>query len=235
MTTFSQLVDKMVAETKRPDMATEMATYLNQTLRELHMEPSRGNAIFFKDNRLESQLTATADTGFYWDLPSISTWQGMEAVQYPNAPTRACEPIYAREMAPGKAMNRLDHFWYRAGPRVFFNCYGGINALINLSYYQYTKSLTYYISGSRPAIYDESTGWTYADAYNTSDAQRALAQAMTTNWLLLRWPMVIEEGLRAKVYKRLSDTDRSRTSYSMYQTLRQGLYSAEVGDVTGSW
>lgn len=43
----------------------------------------------------------------------------------------------------------------------------------------------------------------------------------------MRWQEVIEEGLRAKIYKRVGDDQRARTSYSLYQSLRKGLVMAE--------
>ena len=46
MTTFSQLVDSVVSETKRPDLVSEIATYLNQTIREVHFSADRNAALF---------------------------------------------------------------------------------------------------------------------------------------------------------------------------------------------
>src|SRR3546814_5049537 len=54
---------------------------------------------------------------------------------------------------------------------------------------------------------------------------RSLAKA--TNWILSRHEDVVAEGARAKVYKRLSYTERARTSYSMYMSLRGGFWRSE--------
>src|SRR3546814_3218076 len=61
-----------------------------------------------------------------------------------------------------------------------------------------------------------------------TDEEKAAALAKATNWILSRHEDVVAEGARAKVYKRLSDTERARTSYSMYMSLRGGFWSNEV-------
>jgi hypothetical protein len=50
----------------------------------------------------------------------------------------------------------------------------------------------------------------------------------------MRWSDVISEGVRAKLFKRVSDTERARNCYSLYGQLRQGLMTSEVADVGGS-
>lgn len=238
MTTFSQLVDKMVAETKRPDLQTEIGSYLNQTLRELHMEPGKGNAVFFRDNLKENQITSNVDTGFFWTVPKPSTFQGLTAVRYESVVVDH-DHVWAKEFPIGRGMSRERHYYYRAANNVFFHGYGGVNGVVSLAWYEFVPSLTYYAVGVRPAQYaedptGESDGWTYAPSITTPD-QQTIAQIQCSNWLLLRWATVIEEGLRAKVYKRLSDAVRAGTSYSMYSTLRQGLYSSEVAQLGGAW
>jgi hypothetical protein len=49
----------------------------------------------------------------------------------------------------------------------------------------------------------------------------------------MRWSDVLREGLRAKVYKRISDQLRAQTSYSLYSQLRQGLFTSEVAELQG--
>lgn len=276
MTTFSQLVDKMVLELKRPDLQTEIATYVNQTIRELHADPKSGNAVFFDSNLQEAQIQATVDTGQTWTIPKVSTFQGMKAVRYdsltngnyqpwtgnPPAPptpptTPVCggydpdEYVYAEILKPGRGMNNHSHYCYRIQGTYVFNNYGATNAVISLAWYEYPPVLTYYpvgafpndalpaTPGMRPAQYDEVLGWTYDLPWNlTTDPTGALAataQALTTNWILLRWPMLIEEGVRAKVYKRVSDDTRAKLAYSMYSSQRAAMYSAEIADIEGGY
>ena len=233
-TTFSQMIDSAIQELRRPDLLTDATSYLNQTLREVHFEPSKGNTALYRDNRQETQVTATSDTGFSWGVPNPPVFQGLAAVRYDSCVDIDGKPKWAIEMNPGRGMNSRLEYWYRNGPIVFFAGYGGVNATISLAWYEYVKSLKYYPVASRPASYDEDTGWTYAPGIISPDDQLA-AQAKVTNWLLMRWDQVIWEGLRAKIFKRVSDDIRSRTTYSLYSTLRQGLFSSEAMDISGSW
>lgn len=234
MTTFSELVDKMVAETKRPDMRVEIATYLNQTLRELHFEPSRGNSIFYKDNYRESLLSCNVESGFSWTIPSPQNFQAVLAARYDSVYADG-EQVWAKEMRPGPAMAREQNAFYRGGGALFFKNYGGIGSSISLSWYEFVPALKYYAVADRPATYDVESGWYYKTSYDVDDTTRETAQNLVSNWILLRWSIVIEEGLRAKVYKRVADETRARTSYSLYSTLRQGLYTSETADAGGVW
>jgi hypothetical protein len=100
-------------------------------------------------------------------------------------------------------------------------------------WYEYPPVLNYYASALRPGSYDEVNGWTYLSSYNDSDLHRQQAQDLCTNWILLRWSVVVEEGVRAKVFKRLSDDVRARTSYSMYMAQRNGVYTGEMAEFGG--
>src|SRR3546814_15245541 len=53
MTTFSQLVDTIMSESRRPDLQTEIATYINQTVRELHFDSEQNKILYFNDNMRE--------------------------------------------------------------------------------------------------------------------------------------------------------------------------------------
>lgn len=226
-TTFSQLVDKMSLELKRPDLATEIGTYLNQTIRELHFEPTRGNVVHFAENLREDQLTANVSVGFSWMIPNPSVFQALTAVQYATSWDQG-QQIWPKMIQPGRVAAGLVNFYYRSGQNFYFAGYGGLNALINLAWHEYPRGLKYYPPDTRPASYDEDDGWTYLPVYDVDESTRKQAQLLTQNWLLDRWDMIIEEGLRAKVYKRISDDARSKTSYSLYSQLRQGLYTSEA-------
>lgn len=239
MTTFSQLVDDMVVETRRPDLRNEIATYLNQTVREVHFEPSRGNVVHYRENRRDLQLTAASESGEVWAIPNPATFQGVETVRYASHYLGRME--YAKEVNPGPGIASEPFYFYRAGGSVVFGGtigYGGIGGIIQMSYFEYPRALKYRAAGSREATYDADGGWTYhtVDAvdYGSTPELQITAQERVTNWLLLRWADVIREGLRAKVYKRLSDDVRQRTSYSLYQQLRQGLYTSEVAELAGA-
>lgn len=227
MTTFSQLVDAMVAETKRSDLVSEITSYLNQTIREVHFTSDRNAALFYSENFREALLTANVESGFGWAIPKPTVFQKMQVVQYSTIVDRQRNPVYAVETTPGRHLSGIEVFFYRAGGTFVFSGYGGNTSQIAIGYYEFPPSLLYKTPLQRPATYDPETGWTYAAGVNTPELQLA-AQELTTNWLLMRWKDVIAEGVRAKVYKRVADPDRARTSYSMFGSLRQGLWTSET-------
>lgn len=229
MTTFSQLVDSIVSETKRPDLVSEIVSYLNQTIREVHFTPDRGAALFYNENFREALLTSNVESGFTWDVPNPGTFQKMVLVKYPSVFLRNGDDVYASETTPGRHLRDLDHFFYRVGGTFVFSGYGGLNAQLMLGWYEYPPSLKYKTLAQRAAEYDVELGWTYHADVNTPELQEA-ARLLSTNWLLMRWSDVIAEGVRAKVYKRLSDTERARTCYSLYGSLRQGLWTSETAE-----
>lgn len=232
MTTFSQLVDAIVSETKRPDLVTEIARYLNQTIREMHFTTDRNAAIFFRDNYKEELVNVgSVESGFGWPIPDPSTFQGMAAVKYPDSFDRD-GAIWPEEVTPGRHLNGRTNYFYRVGGAYVFAGYSGVNASIALGWYEFPPSLKYRLPAARPAEYDVESGWTYADGVNT-DELKAGARAVTSNWILLRWAEVVAEGVRAKVYKRLADTERARTCYSLYGSLRQGFFTSETAELGG--
>jgi hypothetical protein len=238
MTTFSQLVDEMVIETRRPDLRSEIATYLNQTMREVHFEPSRGNVVMYPENRKEDEITATVDSAQIWDIPNPATFQALEAVRFASLGMGKYE--YAVERRPGPSLQQVPYYYYRSGSSFVFGGvlgYGGIGGKIQLSWFEYVASLKYRITGERPATYDPESGWSYFTVnsvnYDLDAASRVLARSLVSNWILLRWSDVLREGLRAKVYKRLSDQLRAQTSYSLYSQLRQGFFTSEAAELQG--
>lgn len=230
MTTFSQLVDDMVSETKRPDLVSEIARYTNQTIRELHFSPDRNAAIYYPENFREQLLTASSESGETWEIQNPTQFQKMVAVSYPTVFDRDGNAVWAVETVPGRHLNQLDHYFYRAGGTFVFSGYGGINSQIAICWYEFPPGLKYKAAAARPASYDLESGWSYADEVNTPELEEA-ARLVTSNWILQRWADVVTEGVRAKIYKRLSDTERARTSYSLYGSLRQGLWTSETGEL----
>ena len=228
MTTFSQLVDRIVDETRRPDLRNDICEYLNQTIRELHFTPNQGSAIAYRENLTELQLTANSEEAFTWAIPNPQTFQQMQAVRFDSLYSRSNVWVYAREVVPNRGMANLDVFYYRAGSTFVFSGYGGLNSTISLAYYEYPRRLKYRFSANRLASFDDELGWTYHDDWDATDELKLDARNLSSNWLLLRWADVVSEGLRAKIYKRLSDDSRARTCYSLYSQLRVGLFTSEV-------
>ena len=233
MTTFSQLVDGIIDETKRPDLLNSIVSYLKQTIRECHLDPERNTPLFMWGNYTETQLQADAETNFAWVIPNLARFQGVLKVRYDNV-FIDCEAVYAMPLVNNRVAESQDHAYQVVGDRVLFKGYGGINATISLAYYQYPPNLKYYPAGARPATYDDVDGYTYLSEFDTDDATRETARNLVTHWMLLRWPTALEEGVRAKLYKRLGDEPRARLAYSAYMQIRAGLVNSEKADLAGA-
>ena len=226
------MVDDIVSEVKRPDLTSEISRYVNQTIRECHFSTDRQAAIFYRDNFNELLLTATSESGQTWTMPNPTTFQKMAGVKYPGQYDSNGKPIWATETVPGRHLNQMCHYYYQVGADFVFSGYGGINGQIAMGYFAFPASLKYKSVATRPAWYDPETGWHYHEDIIT-DEDKAAARLVCANWLLLRWSDVVSEGVRAKVFKRVSDTERARNCYSLYGQLRQGLMTSEVADVGG--
>lgn len=229
MVTFSQLVDSLVLELRRPDLVRDVAAYMNQTIREVHSDPlTESLPKLFSASRVEASLTVGSVLPLVWENPNPRVFAGGMTARYDSVieenTHKPCWPIY---LTPGPAMNDHEYFFYRAGDSFVFHGAGQEGSQVSISYYEYPPAFKYYMAEKRPATYDSDSDWTYAAEYDVSDEKRLEAQRKTTHWLLNRWTDVISEGVRAKVYKRLSDTERARTCYSLYQQLRVQLVAAE--------
>lgn len=230
-TTLSQLVDAIVRETSRFDLLTDIARYANQTIREVHADPVRNTPLNFPANRMEASIAAAGST-LAWDIPNPAVFQSMEAVRYDSVLDQWGNPVFATRLGPSARQMQIETFYYRTRNSYSFAGFGGAGATVSLSWFEFPAELQYFPVASRPASFDQTLGWTYGAGINTAELQAA-AQLISYNWLLDRWEHTIAEGLRAKVYKRLSDDSRSRTSYSMFQAQRGLLVASEAFESGG--
>lgn len=227
MYTFSQLVDEIVSEVRRPDLTSEISRYLNQSIRECHADPETNAIVFFPDNRRELQVLSAGESSHTWQIPRVTNFQKMAGVLYPNT-YRNSEAVWPMETTPGRHLAGETYYYYRVGSTFVFSGMQGIGTPINLLWYEFPSSLPYFATPEdRPMQYNIYGGKEYAPAW-VHEEDRDDADLLTTNWLLERWGHTIAEGVRAKVYKRTSDTERARTSYSLYAQLRRNLITSEI-------
>ena len=233
MLTFSQLVDDIVSELRRSDLSTSIQDYLNQTIRELHSEPTKGNAVLFERNLIEDTLTADVDTGYEWQIPDGTRFQRLQTVRYSSLVDVNGGYVYPKKVRPGPITNDENYYFYQSGEYTQFWNYGGTNAVIDIAWYEYLPYLKYYASGARPATYDVVDGWTYYDLTGSGSldftlaANQATAVALVSNWMIQNYYHTIREGLRAKVYKRVGDTERAKLAFSLYSSMRKAMYTNE--------
>lgn len=225
--TFSQLVDHLTSTLARPDLADLVAGQLNLTIREL-FSTDRHTPVFYDRQRIEEQVAATTENGFVYDLPNPYLFQAIETIRYDTVLDFNGHPIYPVKVNPGRQVNNEDYFYYRTGDSIAMVGYGGIDALISISRFEFLPSLQYYSDpATRPAEFTIENGWTYLASFDIDDTTRANARALVSNWMLFGWGELVAEGVRAKIYKLESDDARSRVSFSLYQSLRESLYRAE--------
>jgi hypothetical protein len=230
MTTFSQLIDAAIQECKRPDMLAEIVTYANQTIREMHFRPDLNAPLLYRSNFKEFQFIALSESAT-WDIPNPAIFQRLSAVRYPDV-YRSDGDNWSKEKVPGRGISVGDLFHYSVGGSYAFSGFGAAGSRIQLGYHEFPRRHKYHPPAIRPASFDDELGWTYRADVVTEEA-RELARLACTNWLIMRWSDVLLEGLRAKIYKRVSDQDRQRTAYSLYQQLRQGVWLSELPTLGG--
>jgi hypothetical protein len=223
MTTFSQLIDEVATEMLRPDLRTSMASYVNQTIREMHFKPGIQVPVDFDANRVEDEVTVTTDGTWLWPVPSSTRFQKLEAAWNKDL------GIYSRLKSPRVSLefsNEPDYkvYHYRSGETYAFQGVA-IDQILWLAYLMFPRTLAYKAAVDRAVRYDYDTD-TYVLVAGGGVPTQAQMDA-ETNWMLQRWSETIKEGLRAKAYKRLGDEGRMRVSFSAFETMRAGVWMSE--------
>lgn len=229
MSTFSQLVDELTIEHLRPDLRTTISSYLNATIREVHMHETTQLPVYYESNRLEVDVVVATDPPALWAIPKVTRFQAIETIYYPDfgeyATKRAPSRIYQPHLVGSP------FFWYRSGPTIAL---GGLNITnkAKISWFEYPRALTYYAAAARPATWDAASesliyNTVGSTDYDATDESRELAEELTTNWLLQRWGEMLKQGTRNKIFARLGEEARTRTSYSMYVSQRVQCVNSE--------
>lgn len=228
MTTFSQMVDDLTQEVMRPDMLASVATYLNQVIRELHADPTSGNSVMYESNlhEVRPEVNVENPSAFFWQPDTYATFQQIQSARYDEVYDSDGRQAWPRRVKPGIVLNTLEHYYYQSGKFFCFFGHGGIGSHISIAYYRFPRHLAYYTAGNRPCDMDEAGLNFYGQFRNTVEDQEQ-AELLCTNWLLMRWRTIVEEGVRAKIYKRLADDSRARLSYSLYMQQRTQLITSE--------
>lgn len=223
MTTFSQLIDEMVAEHLRPDLRIAITSYANQTIRELHSRKGNSEPILFGENRNEVEFTFPSAPAI-WPIPSTTRFQRLETAYSPVRGVYYVE----RSLSRVYKENENPFCWYRSGPNFVFSM-AEASEVMKISYFMFPRFLTYYATADRPATWDaESETFSYHADYTATAELQAEAESLTTNWILLRWgEAVVKQGIRAKVFSRLGDGDRARMSYSAFESMREQMNASE--------
>lgn len=225
MTTFSQMVDTLVAESRRRDLQADIVTYLNQTIRDVHFGQQNKNLVKYNDNLVEAIAFASSETSNVWPIPAPQRFATVAGIFFPWADSAATE----RKPSMVHTLDDSACIWYRSGPNLVFSGYGGIDAPIWIAYFEYPRQLVYYKTALRPAVWsDEEQSYSYLAAYSATPELQEQAKLLSTNWLLERWEHAILEGGRAKLYKKLKDDMAMRSAYSAFESARLSIAAAET-------
>lgn len=241
MTTFSQLIDDTVIELVRPDLDTFLPAYLNQTIREFHTFSRDGTPVLYDDNRQEESVILSQmelnQWKYNWSIPNMTRFQYMDTVYYDGIGRYVAEKN--PRIAKIRTLDGIDetYYWYRSGQYIVFSNPGMDGQAVLLSWFEYPRTLIYYPKGTSPILYNRETD-TYEENPKYLGPVISLEEKMarSTNWILQRHEMATQEGLRAKSWKRADDQNRSKLSYSTFETMKlavqqsaQAKYVARFG------
>lgn len=225
MTTFSQLVDDIVKELLRPDMKDTIATYTNQTIRDVHFRPNVNSPILYDANRYESEEPVLTDGTWLWSIPSNTRFQDVEAIFIEEL------GVYVKRKNPRVALEQsfepdANLYWYRSGPAIAIQ---GVVAgwTAKFSYHMFPRTLGYKpTAGANARLIQFDAD---ADEYTLiAGGAPSEAQLETeTHWILQRWADSVKEGVRAKIWKRLGDMERTRMAYSAFESMRTSIWNTE--------
>lgn len=223
MTTFSAFVDSMLMERRRPDRQEYIINSLNGVIRDVHTPAGTGgraNAAF-EENRHEVSIPVTENSGFNWRIPSPASFQGVEAARS-RAHARYIEPKSPRIAQKITFAPYENLFYYRSTGYLVFSGVS-IGDTIDLAYFAFPRPLAYLEVAERRVIYDVKTGEYLTPEGGIPTDEEMLAE---TNWLLMRWPNVLRDGVRTAVLRDLGD-ERSRLFYSSFETGKAAIWSQE--------
>ncbi len=222
-TTFSQLVDDLAVELRRSDLRDTIATYVNQSVRELHSRPSQNVIVKFDANRVEDEQVVASANPYLWQIPSVTRFIDIETAYLPEygiyVPPK--NPKISREFS---FQPNSEIYYYRTGPTYAFAGIG-VGATVQLSYFMYPRFLAYKASVDRLVRYDPDTDSFVLIAGGGAPTEEQLD--LEVHWPIMRWADTIRQGARSKVYGRLGDMDRSRTAYSAFESSRMTVWNSE--------
>jgi len=225
MTTFSQLVDDVTLELLRPDMRNTIASYTNQTIRDVHFRPNMNMAVLYDANRVETEETITAEGTWLWAIPSNTRFQDIEAIYIAELGT------YVKRKNPRIALEQsfepdANLYWYRSGPAIAVSGVA-LGWTAKFSYHLFPRTLGYKPTAGADARlirFDPDTdSYVLIAGGEPSESQLELE----THWVLQRWADTVKEGVRAKIWKRLGDMERTRMAYSAFESMRTSIWNTE--------
>jgi hypothetical protein len=219
MTTFSQLVDEVAFELRRLDATTDLVGYLNKSLREAFYHPKSGTLGLYGASLFEDSFTHVGNEPYIGQPWNQDRLQNIAAVYNTTTGEYIQQKRPNTAYRPGEVVTPLNQgiYWYRSGPSIVIS---GINDgdTILLAWYEFAPRFVYYPPGERPSVYDPD-----ANTYSGTEAE----QALCTHWLLQRWTEALKDGMKAKLWARMDEQNRSRMAYSSFNDYRLQIWTSE--------
>jgi len=199
---FSELVDRCVKISGRPDQISTIVMAANEAIRAIS---KAGN---WPDDTLEEVVAppVISTNPMVW-TPEVGRLRFRREEYIEDAAGR--EPTAVR---PSRRMRDLGFFYYRSGESFVFK---GNRGFVRVYYYAYQPWLVYFPIGARPNTFNTATGdW----AFPAIAAVNAVS-----NWMLERHNSIVEAGALARFFAGKQDP-RQALHYSIFQ---QGLTTIE--------
>lgn len=217
--TFSAIIDDVIARSLRRDRIADIVAYARSTIRECQV------LAFFEQDMIEAELTVNV-LPFQWTRPV--RLRTLLAAKPNEVFTRRDKDIWFKNRPPGQKVNHEDYYLYLSGNTYIFSGRSlELGSTIGLAYFNYSRKFVYYDEADRPAVFDDETEtWSYLAQYDVDDASRELARDLVTDWLVFYWYQLILEGTLAKLYKTTGD-ERSKASFALYKQQQNDLLSGE--------
>jgi len=217
MTTFSRIVDELaLQEFNRPHMRSVIASYLNQTIRDVHFKKGNNALVHFPENRREAEFLIT-DLPALWPIPNPPDFQVVETIYNKTLGRYLVQRTPANAFELNTDPNER-FYWYRTGASIALNGVS-IDQTVLISYFEFPRQLVYFVDNQGPAVWDP------LNQVFVPDDPIAIAQV--SNWLLQRHSEALKEGVRAKLYRRLDNEIQSRLSWSEFQDVRAMVHFSE--------
>lgn len=218
---FSELVDKIVTTSGRPDVTADIIDYTNTILRKIH-----GRALW--DRNFKTIQISAPDRGFHcnyirWERPR--DFSVLRTIQ-------TCGE-YIQFTRPGRHLENATHYYYADGNEFVIVAPGITEATIG--YYRKPARLKYYKPTERPAIFNcETERWqylvpdsqgVYANRLET-DEDEFVARRKVADWILHDYPDAVRHGVLNLVYSQLGD-DQARSQFAIFNSCITDLIRVE--------
>jgi hypothetical protein len=200
---FSELVDRAVHISGRPDAITDIAYFANETMRNVSKRSD------WREDSVEELVNVPSDGILKW-VPEVGRSRFRREEYLEDG--CGCRPKF---VLPNSQLNKFPScVYYVSGGDFIFQ---RLCSPLKIFYFAYQPWLEYYPLNARPAVFDVKTNSWAATAANI---------ALVSNWMLERQNSLILDGTLASFFAVKQDP-RQQVHYSKFEQGINHLVSAE--------